>query len=184
VVNASVDTRWLYVGLVVLVAAERLVELALSSSHARRLIRRGGVEVGQAHYPWMVAVHATLLVACPLEVFLAQRPFLPWLAAPMLVLLVLTMGLRYWVVVTLGERWSTRVICLPGQPLVATGPFRYLRHPNYVAVVLELLALPLVHTAWVTAIACAAANGLVLRTRVRVENAALERCALPAQDAP
>jgi len=86
-----------------------------------------------------------------------------------------TMALRYWVIATLGERWTTRVLVLPGAPLVASGPYRFLRHPNYLAVVLEVVALPLVHTAWITAVVCGAANLLVLALRIRVEDAALGR---------
>lgn len=167
------DTRVLYTLLVGLVALERLVELSISRRNAKKILGRGGVEVGADHYRWMALMHATFLAACPLEVWLLDRPWIPALGLPMLLLLAGTMALRYWVVASLGERWNTRVILLPGAPLVQRGPYRYLRHPNYLAVVLELLALPLVHTAWLTAIVYGVANALVLRTRIRVENAAL-----------
>ena len=91
------------------------------------------------------------------------------------IVVVATMALRYWVVSTLGDRWNTRVICVPGEPLITGGPFRYIRHPNYVAVVAELAALPLVHTAWMTAAVFGVANLLILRVRIRVENDALAR---------
>ena len=84
------------------------------------------------------------------------------------------MATRYWVIATLGERWTTRVVCLPDEPLVAAGPFRFLRHPNYAAVVAEMVALPMVHTAWLTAALFSVANGLVLRERIAVEDAALD----------
>jgi len=174
-VTVPLDSRSLYLALVGAVAAERLVELLLSRRNARRLARRGAAEVGRGHYPWMVALHAAFLVACPLEVLALERPFLPWLGWPMLALVGATMGLRYWVVATLGERWNTRVLCLPGAPLVTGGPYRWARHPNYVAVVVELAALPLVHTAWMTALLFSAANALVLRARLLVENDALAR---------
>ncbi len=169
------NTTQLYLGLILLVAAERLLELWISRRNARRLLLRGAVEEGASHYPVMVLVHTSFLVACPLEVFLLDRPFIPALGYPALALVAATMALRYWVIATLGERWNTRVICLPAKPLVIAGPFRYIKHPNYVAVVLELLALPLVHTAWITAVLFGIANALVLRTRIRVEDAALAR---------
>ena len=93
----------------------------------------------------------------------------------MLVALTVSMALRYWVIATLGRRWTTRVFCLPGEPVIAGGPFRHLRHPNYLAVVMEIFALPMVHTAWMTAIVFSLANGLLLRRRVRVEEEGLRR---------
>jgi methyltransferase len=172
-VTDGADSRVLYTALVAVVAVMRLVELRISRRHIARLKARGAVEVGFSHYPWMVAVHASFLVACVLEVWLLDRPWLPPLALAMLALLVAAAALRYWVIATLGERWSTRVVLVPGEAPVATGPFRWLRHPNYLAVVVEFLALPLVHTAWWTAVLFSAANALVLRARIGVEEAAL-----------
>ena len=166
------STRWFLV-LVAAVALERLLELALSRRHERALRAGGACEVGAAHYPVMVAVHVLLLVAAPLEVVLLRRPFVPALGWPMLAVVALTMALRYWGIATLGVRWTTRVLVPPGAPLVAAGPFRFLRHPNYLAVTLEVIALPLVHTAWVTALVCGAANLAILGRRIRVEDAAL-----------
>jgi methyltransferase len=145
----------------------------LSRRHERALRARGAVEAGAAHYPLMVAVHAAMLGGAGGEVLLLDRPFLPWLGWPMLAVVAATMALRYWVVATLGERWTTRVLVLPGAPLVAGGPFRLLRHPNYLAVAVEVVALPLVHTAWSTALLCGVANLLVLARRIRVEDVAL-----------
>ena len=169
------SSQALFFVLVDAVALERLGELLISRRHERRLRARGAVEAGAGHYPLMVGVHVALLVAAPAEVLLLRRPFLPWLGWPMLTLVAATMALRYWVVATLGERWTTRVLVLQGAPLVASGPFRFLPHPNYLAVAVEVVALPLVHTAWATALACGVANLLVLRQRIRVEDAALGR---------
>jgi methyltransferase len=169
-----VDSRWLFTGLVVLVGVERLVELWMASRNRRWLLARGGFEVGEAHYPWMILLHSTFLVAGPLEVWVFGRPLIPALALGMSVLLVAATTLRYWVIVTLRRRWTTRVVLLPGEPLISTGPFRFLQHPNYAAVVTELIALPLVHTAWVTALIYSALNALLLRTRIKVEDEALE----------
>lgn len=170
---SALDSRLVYTVLVGAVGVERLFEMFLSRRNARRMLERRAVEVGRGHYPWMVGVHSGFLCACIAEVWLLGRPFLPWLGWPMVGVVAATMSLRYWVIGTLGERWNTRVLCLPGEPLVGSGPYRYLRHPNYVAVVLELAALPLIHTAWWTAIAFGLANFAVLRVRLRVENRAL-----------
>jgi len=147
----------------------------LSRRHERALRARGAVEAGAGHYPLMVAVHVALLGGAAAEVIFCRRPFLPWLGWPMLATVAATMALRYWVVAALGERWATRVLVLPDAPLVAGGPFRFLPHPNYLAVAVEVVALPLVHTAWVTALVCGVANLLVLALRIRVEDAALGR---------
>jgi methyltransferase len=168
-----VNSQTWYLLLLGLVVLERLAELVVSARNARWSFARGGVETGQGHYPAMVALHVAFLVACSAEVLVADRPFLPWLGWPMLALAVAAQGLRWWCIGTLGHRWNSRVIVVPGAPLVQGGPYRWLRHPNYVAVVTEIAVLPLVHTAWLTAIGFTAANALVLRTRIRVENAAL-----------
>jgi methyltransferase len=112
-------------------------------------------------------------------VVVAGRPFLPWLGWPMLAVVLLAQALRWWCIATLGERWNTRVIVIPGLPLVSSGPYRWFRHPNYVAVVAEGLALPLVHTAWVTALAFTVLNTWLLRVRIGVENQALAVSAAP-----
>jgi len=172
---AGIDTRHLYLGVLLLVVVQRLAELALARRNARRLSARGGIEAGAGHYPAMVAFHAAFLFACPLEVYLLRRPFLPALAAAAAAALVAATGLRIWAIRTLGPRWTTRVIVVPGEEPIIAGPYRYLRHPNYLAVVIETIALPLLHTAWLAALAAAAANGLILRARIRVEEAALSR---------
>jgi methyltransferase len=169
------DTRIWYAGLLALVIAARGFELAHSTRNARRLRARGGLEHGAGHYPVMVALHAALFAAAPAEVFLLGRPFLASIGLPALVLVAASFALRYWAIATLGERWCTRVIVPPGEPLAAGGPYRLLRHPNYLAVAVEMPALALVHTAWLTAIVFGALNLLLLRIRVRVEDAALGR---------
>jgi len=167
------STRLLYSGLVLLVASERLIELVISGRHVRLLLARGGYEVDPDQYPVMVTFHTLFLAACPAEVFLAGRPFLPPLGGPMLALLAAATALRWWATRTLGERWSTRVVVVPGAPPVTGGPYALVRHPNYLALVAEVLALPLVHTAWVTALAGTALNAALLRRRIRVEEEAL-----------
>ncbi|BBZ24321.1 isoprenylcysteine carboxyl methyltransferase family protein [Mycolicibacter hiberniae] len=163
----------MYYLLILAVGLERLVELAVSTSNAKWAFARGGKEFGAGHYPAMVLLHSGLLVGCVAEVWLLHRPFIGWLGWPMLALAALSQVLRWWCVATLGRRWNTRVIVLDGVPLVQRGPYRWLHHPNYVAVVLEGVALPLIHTAWLTALLFTLANAALLRVRIRLENSAL-----------
>jgi methyltransferase len=163
-----------YLLLVAAVVVERLVELVVSSRHASWALDRGGVEHGQRHYPPMVLLHSGLLLACALEALVAGRPFVPALGVPMLVLVVAAQALRWWCIATLGRRWNTRVIVLPGTPLVRRGPYRWMSHPNYVAVAVEGIALPLVHSAWLTAVVFTVLNAvLLLGFRIPVEDRAL-----------
>ncbi len=155
------------------VALERVAELAVSQRNARRLLAGGGVEVGRAHYPTMVAFHAALLGACLAEPALWPTPWPAGLAAAAAALVVAAQALRWWAVATLGGRWSTRVIVLPDAAPVRTGPYRRLRHPNYLAVAIEVAALPLVAGAWRTAIVGSILNAGLLAVRVRAEEAAL-----------
>jgi methyltransferase len=168
-----------YVVLVAAVALERVAELVVSRRNAAWSLRRGGVEYGARHYPAMVALHTALLGGCLLEVLAAGRPFVPALGWPMLLVVVASQGLRWWCITTLGHQWNTRVIVVPGLRLVARGPYRRLRHPNYVAVVAEGIALPLVHSAWVTALCFTALNAALLRVRISAENAALDGLSVP-----
>ncbi|KMO82155.1 hypothetical protein BST22_17100 [Mycolicibacterium chubuense] len=162
-----------YTLLIAAVAAERIAELIVSQRNLRWSRERGGVEFGAGHYPVMVVLHTGLLVACLVEA--AHREFLPALGWPMLAVVLAAQALRWWCIATLGRQWNTRVVVVPGGGRVTGGPYRYLRHPNYVAVVVEGIALPLVHTAWITALVFTALNAALLRTRITVENRALER---------
>ncbi len=162
-----------YTLLVAAVVGERFAELGVARRNARWAFAHGGREVGGGHYPVMVVLHTGLLLGCLVEVWLADRPFVPAIGWVMLVLAVGSQVLRWWCIRTLGPRWNTRVIVVPGMPLVDRGPYRWLRHPNYVAVVVEGLALPLVHSAWLTALVFSAANAWLLTVRIRTENRAL-----------
>ena len=121
----------------------------------------------------MVGMHALLLVSCIVEVATLHRPFVAWLGWPMVVLVAASTGMRWWCVATLGKHWNPRLIVIPGAELVRRGPYRWIHHPNYTAVAVEVVALPLVHSAWLTAIVFTIANALVLRVRIRSENLAL-----------
>ncbi len=169
-----------YTALILLVAAERLAELVVARRNAARSLRLGGQEYGSGHYPVMVLLHTGLLAGCLAETAWAGRPFLPALGWPMLALAAAAQVLRWWCVSTLGPRWNTRVIVVPGLPLVASGPYRLLSHPNYVAVVVEGAALPLVHTAWLTALGFTLLDLPLLAVRLRCENHALGLAPGPA----
>lgn len=166
-----------YTLLVLAVGVERLAELLVSLRNAHWAFDRGGVERGRRHYPWMVLLHAGLLGGCVVEVWTLDRPFIPWLAWPMLGLVLGSQALRWWCIATLGPRWNTRVIVVPRMSLVDRGPYRFLTHPNYVAVVVEGFALPLVHSAWLTCAGFTLLNAAVLRVRIRCETAALREAA-------
>ncbi|CAL9366252.1 hypothetical protein SUDANB176_00774 [Streptomyces sp. enrichment culture] len=166
-----------YALLVLAVAAERVAELAVARRNAAWALARAGVEHGRGHYPVMVVLHTALLVCCLAEPLLAHRPFLPAPGWTALAFVVLAQALRWWCIRTLGPYWNTRVIVVPGARLVGTGPYRFLRHPNYVAVVVEIAALPLVHSAWLTAAVFTVANAMLLVVRVRCENTALAAAA-------
>ena len=162
-----------YVVLIVAVALERFAELVVSKRNRAWIRACGGTEFGARHYPVMVAVHTGLLAGCLIETIALHRPFIPALGWPMLAIVLAAQGLRWWCIATLGRQWNTRVIVIPGAARVADGPYRFLSHPNYVAVVAEGVALPLVHTAWITAVVFTVLNAALLRTRIKVENAAL-----------
>ncbi|WP_086561329.1 isoprenylcysteine carboxyl methyltransferase family protein [Streptomyces africanus] len=163
--------------LVLAVGLERVAELAVSRRNAAWSLARGGVESGRGHYPFMVVLHTGLLVGALVEVWVGRPDVVPVLAWSMLALVALAQGLRWWCIATLGRQWNTRVIVVPGATRVTGGPYRWIPHPNYVAVVAEGFALPLVHSAWITAVVFTALNGLLLATRVRAEDAALARLA-------
>ena len=170
-----------YVALVLATGVERIYELAVSKRNASAAFARGGVEYGQRHFPWMVALHTGFLLACIAEVVLLDRPFIAALGWPMLAVALLCQAGRYWVIWALGSQWNTRVIVVPGAGRVERrGPYRFtwLRHPNYIIVAVEGIALPLVHSAWITAVAFTVLNAvLLLGFRIPVENKALRELA-------
>jgi methyltransferase len=168
-----VTSLWAYTVLVLLVGLERVAELRVSRRNAAWSLERGGRETGRGHYPVMVVLHVGLLVGALAEAWLARPQVPAWLAWSMLLLVVASQALRWWCIRSLGPHWNTRVIVVPGMPLVRRGPYRWLAHPNYVAVVVEGAALPLVHAAWVTATTFTLVNAGVLFVRLRVESAAL-----------
>ncbi len=158
---------WLFLVLG-LVALQRLGELVWSRRNERRLRDAGAVEAGRGHYPLLVLLHAGWLAAMPVLIS-SETPPDPWLLAAY----VAVQGLRLWTMASLGPYWTTRILTLPGAPLVRRGPYRWLRHPNYVVVAAEVALLPLVFGAVGIALIFSAANLILLAIRIRAEDAAL-----------
>ena len=163
----------LYAGFMALTGLERIAEMIISKRNAAWSFARGGVEHGRGHFPAMVLLHTGFLFGCVAEAWLLERPFIPALGVAMFALAMLAQGIRWWVITTLGQRWNARVIILPEVPPIVGGPYRWIRHPNYVAVVIEGVALPLMHSAWITAAVFTIANAALLWVRIRCENRAL-----------
>ncbi|MEO6881427.1 MAG: isoprenylcysteine carboxylmethyltransferase family protein [Mycobacteriaceae bacterium] len=166
-----------YVVLVLAVGVERVVELVVAKRNLAWAMARGGRETGFGHYPVMVVLHTGLLIGALVEVLALHRQILPALAVPMVVLVLAAQALRWWCIRTLGRQWNTRVVVVPGLALITGGPYRRLRHPNYVAVVVEGFALPLAGSAWVTAAVFTVANAALLWVRLRTEERALSTVA-------
>ena len=159
--------------LIVAVAVERIIELIISKRNLRWSYSQGGVEYGRSHYKYMVFIHVFLLVGALVEFWVTQpdlNPFWSWSA---FVLAIASQGLRWWCILTLGKRWNTLVVIIPGVPAVKKGPYKWFKHPNYLAVVVEGFALPLVGFSWRTALIFSTLNIWVLTARLRCENAAL-----------
>ncbi|MDH4036268.1 MAG: hypothetical protein OEX18_00430 [Candidatus Krumholzibacteria bacterium] len=164
-------TRW-FIAFLAFVILQRLSELVLAARNARRVMGRGGREYGAGHFPWLVGVHVLFILGMAGEVLvLGERPGVSW---PLWLAIWLgAQALRYASIRALGDRWNVRIIVEPGVPPVASGPYRFLNHPNYVAIVAELVSAPLIFGAWRTALLVSILNALALRTRIRQENAAL-----------
>ncbi len=158
----------LFHAVLLLVVAQRLAELAWSARNTRALLTRGAVEVGRAHYPVIVALHAAWLGALAFTVPAETQP-----AWSLLAVFALLQVMRVWIIVSLGPFWTTRVITLAGAPLVRRGPYRFVRHPNYLLVAAEIALLPAAFGAWWIALVFSALNAAVLWHRIRVEEAAL-----------
>jgi methyltransferase len=164
----------LYLALLALVAIARLAELQISWHHQQELAQRGIEKRADPGFRWMVALHIGILAGAAVEVVTLHRPFLPWLAAAMAVLFILATALRWWVIRVMGSHWNVEVMMSGRLGVVSDGPFRWVRHPNYLAVFVEMAALPLLHSAWITATAAIAGNILILQHRLRIEEPVLE----------
>ncbi|MGH6728726.1 MAG: isoprenylcysteine carboxyl methyltransferase family protein [Sphingomicrobium sp.] len=159
---------WPSIALLAFVTLQRLVELPIAQANTKRLLAAGGLEVGAGHYPLLVAVHAAWLAT--LWWLAPGRPInLPFFA----IFVLIELG-RIWVLRTLGKRWTTRIIVVPGERLVASGPYRFVNHPNYLVVIGEIAVLPLVFGLWQVALIFSGLNAVALAVRIRAENHALE----------
>ncbi|MFJ6530626.1 isoprenylcysteine carboxyl methyltransferase family protein [Streptomyces longwoodensis] len=165
---------WLLV-LLPLMTAERLLEVVVARRNTRWARARGAVESGRGHYPVMVVLHVAFLAGIVVEITVSRPPFHPLLAGTAVATVVAANVVRAWCMRALGPQWNTRVIVVPGMPLVTHGPYRRLRHPNYAIVVAEGIALPLVYGTWTTALLFTVANAALLSVRLRTENAALRQ---------
>lgn len=166
----------LYLLLIAAVAVGRVLELSRSRGNQRRLAASGSTKAPEPGYKWMVALHTGILAGCVAEVVLMHRPWIPLLGWSAFALFLAANAMRWWVILTLGVRWNTEVMSASRMGVITNeGPYRWMRHPNYTAVFIEMLALPLIHTAWVTALIGAAVHALVLRNRVALEESVMMR---------
>jgi methyltransferase len=159
--------------LLALVGALRLVELWISRRHQRHLESRGAERVSEPKFWWMATLHTTVLIGAAIEVVWMKRPFYPGLAGIAFVVFLLANAVRWWVIYTLGDHWNVKVMDSTRLGVVTSGPFRFVRHPNYAAVFAEMLALPLIHSAWITAILGSIAHAIVLAQRLSTEEPVL-----------
>jgi methyltransferase len=162
-----------YALVLALIGAGRLIELRISRSHQAAMAARGVGVARERGFHWMVLLHAGVLIGSLLEVRHARRPWIPLLGVPMALTLVATSLLRWWVIRTMGGQWTVRVMDAVQLGVVSGGPFRWIRHPNYVAVFVELEAIPLLHGAWMTALVGSLVHLWVLRRRLAVEEEVL-----------
>ncbi len=170
-----VRTRLLFAVFVAALGLQRLIELRLSQRNEQMMRQRGGREHAPETYCWIVTLHSAWFAAMLLEVFAGRRKFHSRLAALAFGVFAAGQALRLIAIRTLGWRWSTRVMTVPGQPPVRRGIYRYIRHPNYLGVALEILAAPLLHSAYLTSVTFGVANLLLLRDRIRREEQALRK---------
>jgi len=159
-----------YLSLLVLVGIGRLAELGISRRNQRQLEKQGVRKIPEPHFRWMVLLHGGVLICAGAEVLFLHRQLIPGLAISMAVLFVLSNALRWWVIRTLRGHWNVEVMESSRVGVVSSGPYRWVRHPNYVAVVLEIFSLPMIHTAWITAIVGTLGDLEILRRRIRVED--------------
>ena len=163
----------LFLALLLAVAAMRIVELRISKRHQQDMKAQGASKAKDPIFPIMAMFHTALLIGAAVEVVLLHRPFIPALALPMSVVFVAANIVRWWVIRTLGQHWNVEVMDSTKLGVITTGPFRYVRHPNYAAVFTEMIVLPLIHTAWITTLVGAIVHILVLSVRLSSEERVL-----------
>ena len=174
VIDTLSSTTMLFLIIVGLTGIERLIELRIGAKNQRWSMDRGGQEYGHGHWPWMVLLHTGFLLSMVAEALLMPTQPRAVLTVLMLAVALASQGLRWWCIRTLGHRWNPRVIVVPGTAPVRSGPYRWIKHPNYVAVAMEGIALPMIHACWRTALGFTIANAFLMVVRIRCENTALE----------
>ena len=162
-----------FLALLLAVGLLRIFELRVSSRHQQQMIARGATKINEPRFSWIVFVHTAVLIGAALEVVLLHRPFIPILSATMLFIFLSGNAVRLWVVLTMGKLWNVQVMNSTGLGVVTSGPFRFVRHPNYAAVFLEMFSLPLVHTAWITALLGSIAYAIAISQRIPLEEKVL-----------
>jgi methyltransferase len=159
----------LIAGLLLLATLQRLIELFIANRNTRALLAEGAYEVGRGHYPAIVFLHTAWLVTLWAFLLAGLTQFAPWAAIAYLAV----QGLRLWTLLSLGRYWTARIIVVPDAPLVRKGPYRFIRHPNYLVVVLEIALLPLAVGSWPLALGFSIVNAIVLAWRIRAEEMTL-----------
>ena len=159
-----------YIWLLVLVGIERIVEVGISRRNQDKLKLQGVRKVHEPHFRWLVLFHAAVLLAAGAEVLFLHRPLIPALAVPMAAIFILSNVLRYWVIGLLAGLWNIQIMDSANIGVVTSGPYHWIRHPNYVGVVMEVFSLPMIHTAWITAIVGTSLYMEILRRRLKIED--------------
>jgi methyltransferase len=163
---------WVFISFIIF---QRLTELLIARRNEQFLKQQGAIEFGAEHYPWMVGIHTAFIFSVMLEVSLLNRELSAfWLA--ILIGFLFTQVMRVWSILSLGSYWNTKIIVLPGAQVVKRGPYHFIRHPNYLVVTLELLFIPMMFNAWITAIVFSCLNYLILSIRIPTEEKALAQC--------
>jgi methyltransferase len=162
-----------YIIFLLIVGGTRLLELRISKRNAAWAMENGGIEAGKSHFKFMALLHTSFLFSCGLEVVFLHRPFIPPLGCLMLALAIGAQVIRFYTISVLGKLWNVRVIVIPNLPVIKRGLYKYIRHPNYLAVIVEIMALPMIHTAWITAFSFTVFNAWMLFVRIRCEERAL-----------
>jgi methyltransferase len=162
-----------YLALLLAVAMLRIFELRVSRRHQQQLLAQGATKVDKPPFRWLVLVHTAVLIGAALEVVFLRRPFIPPLAAVMFAVFIASNLLRLWVVITMGQHWNVQVMNSTSLGVITSGPFRFVRHPNYAAVFAEMLSLPLIHTAWLTALLGCIGHAAAISQRISVEERVL-----------
>lgn len=163
--------KWLF-GLFLFLISQRLIELFIAKRNEKWMKKRGGIEKGEGHYRWFIIIHILFFISILAETFIRSNQMI-YVNYILLFIFIITQMGRFWCIYSLGRFWNTKVIILPGEPIIKKGPYKYIKHPNYIIVGVELFVIPLLFGAYVTAIIFPILHILLLRMRIPIENKAL-----------